>query len=113
MIDTGSCDIHTILNGFKQGLASVESTWGVEEFITDIYYFFKKYPSRREDFEKVQTALMSEKLAVKRFVSNRWLSLGPVCLRIVEQWKCLRKYFLTDDHHKELSDTSAFRRICN
>ena len=38
--------------------------------------------------------------------------LGPVCVRVVEQWKCLKKYFLNDDHHKDLKESTAFKRIC-
>ena len=49
LINRGSCDIQSIHNGFTKKIESVEETWAVEDFINDVYDFFKKYPSRRED----------------------------------------------------------------
>ncbi len=112
LINIGSCDIHTIHNSFKKGLESVEESWSVEDFLNDVFNFFKKYPSRREDFAEIQASLNSEKQSFKRFVNNRWLSMGPVCARIIEQWNCLKKYFLTENHDKSLKSSNAFKRIC-
>jgi len=66
----------------------------------DVFTFFKKYPSRSEDFSKMQESLSMEKTAFKRFVNNRWLSVGQVCYRtrIIDNWDCLCKYFLKTDH---------------
>jgi len=49
-----------------------------------------------------------------RHVPSRWLSLGKVIDRILEQWEPLQKYFL-DLAKKEPSSapkSSAFKRIC-
>ena len=48
-----------------------------------------------------------EKKAFKRFVSNRWLSLGPVCYHI-DNWSCLCKYFLKTEHVSSIKDSSMY-----
>lgn len=112
LIDIGSCNIHIVHNGFHAGIASVDQSWGVEDFLNDIFAFFRKYPSRPEDFAKVQAALNMEKKAFKRYVSNRWLSVAPVCCRIIESWSCLEHFFLKGEHSKAIKQSNMFTRIC-
>jgi len=111
LIEIGSCTLHVMHNGFRAGLQSVDQTWGVEDFLSDVFTFFKKYPSRSEDFSVLQQSLDMEKKAFKRFVSNRWLSVGPVCERIIVNWKCLDKYFLKTEHTSSIKDSGMYKRI--
>lgn len=54
---------------------------------------------------------ITEKKVFKRFVSNRWLSVGRVCERIIVNWKCLDKYFLKSEHTASIKDSSIYKRI--
>ena len=102
LVDIGSCNLHILHNGFKEGLASVEKTWSMEEFVSDIFQFFKKYLSRKEEMDSIQRSLNMDKKASKRFVSNRWLSMRPVCRRIIENWLSLIEYFLNTEQTKSI-----------
>ena len=46
-------------------------------------------------------------------VSSRWLSIEPVCRRIIEQFSCLKKYFLTElpKHEKSMISSSKTRYL--
>jgi len=48
LVEIGSCNIHTAHNAFRAGLTAVP-TWSVEEFVTDVFYWLKNYPSQQED----------------------------------------------------------------
>ena len=111
LIDIGSCNLHVVHNGFHAGISSVDQSWGVEDLMSDLFTFFKKYSSRAEDFTVIQEALNMEKKALKRFVSNRWLSVGPVCERIIENWAGLTKYFLKTEHSAPIKESSMYKRI--
>jgi len=111
LIEFGSCSLHILHNGFHAGLNSVDQTWGIEELLSDVFAFFKKYPSRSEDFYKIQKSLDVDRKVFKRLVSNRWLSLGPVCYRVINNLECLRKYFVKTDHSASIKNSSMYRRI--
>jgi len=50
LIDIGSCNLHLLHNGFHDAsVTSVDQSWGIEELMSDVFSFFKKYPSRSED----------------------------------------------------------------
>ena len=77
LIDIGSCNIHILHNGFHAGLVGVDHSWTIDEFLSDVFAFFKKYPTCSEGMSNVHESLLSEKKVFKWFVSNRWPSLGP------------------------------------
>jgi hypothetical protein len=113
LVDIGTFNVHKLHNGFHAGITSVEETWGIEEFFIDIYVFFKKYPSRSQDFYRIQEEFHAQRKAFKRFVSNRWLSVGPVCDRAIENWPHLLEYFLKSDHAKSIKESPMFARIAS
>jgi hypothetical protein len=113
LVDTGSCTLHIAHNSLHAGIATVDQRWSVEDLLNDVFQFFRKFPARSEDFSVIQEALEAEKLSFKRYVSNRWLSIGPVCGRIIANWACLLKYFLKSDHSKAIKDSSMYKRICS
>ena len=47
-------------------------------------------------------------------VPSRWLTLGPVVDRLIEQWEPLQKYFteLANKDPKNAPISSAFKRSC-
>ena len=61
LIDIGSCNLHVVHNGFHAGISSVDQSWGVEDLMSDLFTFFKKYSSRAENFTVIQEALNTEK----------------------------------------------------
>lgn len=65
------------------GLTAVP-TWGVEEFVTDVFYWFKNYPSRQEYYMTLHNAMSETDIGSKfvRFVDSRWLSIDPVIDRV-------------------------------
>ena len=109
----GSCNLHVVHNGFHAGISSVDQSWGVEDLMSDLFTFFKKYSSRAEDFTVIQEALNTEMKALKRFVtvSNHRLSVGPVCEQIIENWAGLTKYFLKTEHSAPIKESSMYKRI--
>jgi hypothetical protein len=77
-----SCLIHTCHNSFVKGMKEfgLES----EELATQIFYFFKRSPTRRHDLIDIQEALgLDEKMAM-RHLPSRWLTLVPTLERIIE-----------------------------
>lgn len=93
LIKIGSCPLHLIHNSFKQALE--KSDWSIEEMIDDLFVWFHRSPSRRQDFLDVSREISEETgKFIPRFVSTRWLEIGPIVDRILEQWNNLRRYFL-------------------
>ena len=77
-----------------------------------MFYFFKKYPSRLEGLSAIRNELSVSNNCFKRFVSNRWLSMGPVCSVVITNWNALKKYFLETEHSKTVAESSMFIQIC-
>lgn len=99
LIDVGTCNLHTVHNAFLRGLEEFGETG--TDLVTDVYQFFKKYPSRWEDFENVQNKVGSPKHRFLKHVSSRWLTLGSATQRLLEQWSSLEEYFFKFIPNKE------------
>jgi len=114
LVNIGSCTLHTTHNAFRAGLAAVPH-WEIDEFLTDIFYWFRNYPSRQQDFEAVQNAMTDDEISSTffRFVDNRWLSLGPVIDRVLPNFESLRQFFLKGKFEKNTSSNCRFKRICS
>lgn len=93
LVNIGSCNLHKIHNSFGKGLKCVEH-WSVESVLTRLYYWFHKYPARKEDLMKIQEELEVNEEQILRYVSNRWLSIVPVISRVIEQFRPVKSYFL-------------------
>ncbi|CAF4012810.1 unnamed protein product [Rotaria sordida] len=93
LLTIGSCNIHIIHNAFKNGILS--SKWYVDSFCLDLYSWFKCSPARQEDYKNVSEDIDSvmEK-AILYFSITRWVLLGKVIDRILNQWDILCDYFL-------------------
>lgn len=95
LIDFCTCVLHTMHNALKYGIGQLN--FDVDNFATDIYHWFKLSAARREDFHNVQVSSLTESAAnhvFLRHVNSRWLTLGPICDRIIEQYSALSEYFL-------------------
>ncbi len=67
----------------------------VDQFAGDILFWFN-CQQHDEMTLRVQTEVLIDSVGelFVRPVSSRWLSLGPVCLRLIDQFPALLKYFL-------------------
>lgn len=84
-----------IHNAFGNGL-KLKNFANITDFFENIYSWFAKYPSRKEDLQKEIENSGGENLSVLRFVSNRWLSVVNVCKQILDLLPALEMYFLHD-----------------
>ncbi|CAF4273778.1 unnamed protein product [Rotaria sp. Silwood2] len=93
LLTIGSCNIHVIHNAFKNGILS--SKWYVDSFCLDLYSWFKCSPARQEVYKNVSDSIDSvmEK-TILYFSITRWILLGKVIDRILNQWNILCDYFL-------------------
>ena len=94
LIDIGTCSLHPVHTAFMKGIESLP--FDVEEFSNDVYSWFKLSSARREDYSEVQSQELLDTVGefFLRPVSSRWLSMEPVCRRLIEQFRVIKKYFL-------------------
>lgn len=91
LMEIGSCNIHTVYNGFKKGLEVFGDN--VSDFTIQMFHFFDNEPLRVAEFKKVQIKL---KIATHKFIKrvpSRWLTLHDSASRIIEQWDVIQEYF--------------------
>ncbi|CAF1660527.1 unnamed protein product, partial [Adineta ricciae] len=92
LIDIGSCPLHLIHNSFKIGIG--QTNWPIEEFLNNLVFWFNRSPSRREDYRNVAKHLSSKPgRFIRRFTLTRWLDIGPILERVIDQWTNLIVYF--------------------
>ncbi len=94
LVDIGTCSLHPMHTAFTKGIETLP--FDIEQFANDIYSWFKLSAARRQDFNQVQYEELMESAGefFLRPVSSRWLSMEPVCRRLIEQFAALKKYFL-------------------
>ncbi|CAF4651079.1 unnamed protein product [Rotaria sp. Silwood1] len=93
LIHIGSCPLHLIHNSFKIGMDG--TNWSIEEFLNNLGFWFSRSPSRREDYLKLAKNLSNDiGKFIRRFIIIRWLDVGPIIERVIEQWTNLKEYFI-------------------
>lgn len=114
LVDIGFCNLHAVHNALRTGLAAVPS-WCVDEFVQDVFYWFKNYPSRMDDYTTLVNAMTDDDITgtFMRFVDNRWLSIGPVIDRLLLHFGSLREFFLKGKFNSTAKENSRFKRICS
>ena len=112
MINIGTCNLPVVHNSFCKALEAYGTP--VDDLAVDIHSFFKISSARREDFKFIQLEEAVETHTFLRHVPSRWLTLGPVVDRLIEQWEPLQKYFtdLANKDPKNAPTSSAFKRSC-
>ena len=89
----GSCPLHLIHNSFKIGINS--TNWSIKEFLNNLVIWFRHSPSRREDYLKISKTISNDiGKFIPHFTITRWLEIGSILERIIEQWTNLDEYFL-------------------
>ena len=99
-----------IHNSFKIALDSID--WPIEEFLQNLVLWFNRSPPRRDDYLKV-AKIVSDDVGkfIRRFVVTRWLDVGPIFDRVIEQWINLRHYFLVYLPSKDKKSIQTFRYV--
>ena len=94
-LSLGSCALHSVNNGFGEGLKQLKETLDVKQLLIDIYFFFKYSLARREDCKEMEhlTDVTAEYLL--NYCSTCWLYIGKVIVRIMEQMENIKEQFLT------------------
>lgn len=113
LLSIGTCYLHILHNSFRKGLSKLFEELDVDRFAVDIHQWFKLSPAKKEDFHCLQEQMLDDVLANHvfiRHVSTRWLTIGPVCDRIIEQFEVLKKYFLKECGGQE-SNSERYVRI--
>lgn len=93
VIDIGTCSLHPVHTAFTKGIETLQ--FDVDQFANDVFTWFKLSSARREDYKEVRSEELLETAGefFLRPVSSRWLSIEPVCRRLIEQFSVLKKYF--------------------
>jgi len=111
LIDLGTCNVHILHNAFLKGLEELgENACG---FLYELETFFAKWPSRSEDFGKVQAELGIAPNRFIRYVDSRWLSVEPCASRAIEQWPAIQEYFLrfVPKNNKDLEKKDSYKKM--
>ncbi len=113
LIDIGSCNIHTIHNAFQKGIAELGEN--ASELIIAVYYFFKGWPSRLEEFAVIQQKVGVAENHFIKHCSTRWLTLEMSAERLLEQWDAVQDYFLKHIPLRKsaLTKSNGYKRIIN
>jgi hypothetical protein len=114
LISIDSCPLHIIHGSFRKGIKS--TTWFIDEFMNDIWFWFSRSSARREDFVSVARNI-SECCSrfLNRFVESRWIEIGPIIERVVEQWNIIKEYFfcISSNSRQEIELNDKYTRIKN
>lgn len=115
LMEIGSCNLHKVNNSFLKFIDALDFEY--DGFACDICFFFKISAARREDF---QTMSLETDLETDNFIRHskiRWLSIGKVAQRIVDQWPNILEYFIKfvpaqkEQQFKKVQKTDRFRSI--
>ena len=111
LIDIGTCNLHMVHNVFLKSLNAFGNE--ISDFIIDIYYFFKQWPTRKADFEEIQRKFNKKNHSFIKHVSSRWLTISDAVKRILEQIEPLNEYFLKfiPRNRQLLLKTAKYNRI--
>nr|XP_042906662.1 zinc finger BED domain-containing protein 5-like [Parasteatoda tepidariorum] len=93
------CACHLLHLAAKKG--AKELPLNVEDFLIDVFYYFKKSSKRIEAFKACQIFCDLDNHKILKYVATRWLSLLNVIERFLEQWDSLSLFFQNEDGTSE------------
>ena len=82
-------------NGFGEGMKKLKVIVDIEQFLIDVHLFFKLSSARREDFKEMETITDATAQYLLKYCSTRWLCIGKVVVRMLEQYDNVHAYFIT------------------
>ena len=80
---------------FREGLKQLKETLDVKQLLIDVYFFFKYSSARREDYKEMENLTDVTAEYLLKYCSTRWLYIGKVVVRMIEQMENIKEYFLT------------------
>ena len=109
----GSCSLHPVHGAFQKGIKQLyegvipvvttesnkdsnkqKGTFDIDDFFTDIHFFFKLSSARRQDYATLEAITGVAAEYAKKHAETRWVSMKYVAVRCLEQWENLKEYFL-------------------
>ena len=114
LLDIDTCTLHKVHTSFRRGVLQLPID--IDDFAVNLHGFFKLSSARREDYRKMEdiTDVVGE--YVMRHSSTRWLTMKYVLVRIIDQWKNLKEYFLKylpkqKEFKRSISETKRYKQI--
>ena len=113
-LNFGTCSLHPVHTAFKKGIKKLD--FDMDEFFHDIH-FFKHSSARREDYASLEETTEVAAWYALQHSETRWLSMKYVAVRIMQQWKNLKEYFLKflpqqSNFKHAVATTARYKRIC-
>ena len=119
-MDTGGCTLHTVHNAFGKGMSSLKDTIDLDQLVIDLHFFFKKSSARREDYCGMSAVTDVAVHYLLRHCESRWLGIEKVLVRVIEQIKNIKEYFLNELPKKAefkgkngIGNSKRYQRISN
>ena len=107
-LNLGTCSLHPVHTAFRKGITSMACD--IDSLFIDLHFFFKLSSARREDYSNLHALTETMDKYAMKHAETRWLSMKFVAVRVVEQWKNLKTYFL-EFLPKDPSSKAAFRQV--
>lgn len=114
LLNIGSCGLHVVHNSFKSGMRKTD--WGMDQFLTSLYYLFKNVPLRRADY----TAVTGSALFPLKFCSVRWVENQSVAGRAFDMLPHLKAYVKAVKHQQDTKRKEShpefkrsFKAVCD
>ena len=133
----GSCSLHPVHTAFHKGIKQLfqgqipsatsnsedsgevpkkKGTFDLDDFFTDIHFFFKVSSARREDYTSLEGVTGAVAEYAKKHAETRWVSMKYVAVRCLEQWPNLKEYFLKflpkqKNFKREIENTARYTRL--
>ena len=114
LVDIGGCSLHHVSNAVKNCLPELYLCNELEDFLQDVSAFFSFHVEFSEIFSHIQDIFNLEKHQILRYCEVRFLSIYPVVVRIIEQYKAIKKLFLDTkpkNHKKVAKQARIIRKI--
>ena len=92
ILSIGTCPLLITHNGFRSGIAKLD--FNVDSFAIDINFFFKLSAAGRADYIDIGPLTEVVSHFLLKHSSTRWVTLKRVCVRLLEQFENLKRYFL-------------------
>ncbi|VDI64010.1 Hypothetical predicted protein [Mytilus galloprovincialis] len=100
------CTLHLVHIAAKK---AAESLPPVDEALTDIYYYFNKSDTRKQEFKGTQELYDVDQKKNLKHVCTRWLSISRCVERRLHNWDPLKDYFHT--HKKKLDEAKLKKKV--
>ena len=111
---TGTYLIHITHNGFRSSIK--KSDFNVDLFAINVNFFFKFSAAFGADYIDVASLKEVVSYFLIKHSSACWVALKRVCVRLLEQFENLRRYFFeflpnTSTFKRTVKETDRYKRI--